>query len=288
MSCANSEVWLIGGFRSSSSRSSSRSSSSSSKRSKLFLFSSSSRSHRGGCQRLRFRHLRSVRSWMDKSAPAAAFHDEAMSASSDTPGMTSGPFFKPEFHSWILIPDTAAFRKESSEDTANGPDGSPATAASEEAPDTCVTAESVILGTTMDSICYSCATSPVASCDTLSSSELLTPSWPLGLPRPCADALGGLGRDERIARVICYGGDAADSTTDGSSHESDCDCSVPLSSLGSFGRPLAILVALIASHFGVLVLGMYLGGRQQNAELTCLLRRFSSGPSGWQGRICAA
>ena len=230
-------------------------------------------------------------------------------SASETPEATSGLSFKPEFHSWILIPDTAAFRKESSEDT-NGPfpEGCPeATTASEEAPDTSsVTAESVILGTTIDGMCSSSATSPVASsCDLSSSSgsELLIPSWPLALPRPCAAAFEGLGREERIARVICYGGDAADSATDGSSRESDCSVPPPLlpqllpqlSSLGSMewlGRPFAIFAALIASHFGVLVIGMYLGGRHQNAlqnaELTCLLRRFSSGTSGWQGRICAA
>ena len=114
-------------------------------------------------------------------------------------------------------------------------------------------------------------------------------------------ALKGIGREERIARVICYGGDEVDSASCGGSSRAS-ECSVPpqllppllhpqLSSLGTMGwlgRPLAIFAALIASHFGVLVLGMYLGGRQQNAELTCLLRRFSSGPSGWQGRICAA
>ena len=232
---------------------------------------------------------------------------EATSAS-ETPEATSGSCFKPEFHSWILIPDTAAFRKESSEDT-NGPlpDGCPeATAASEEAPDTSsVNAESVILDTTVDGLCSSSATSPVASSCELSSSsgsELLTPSWPLALPRPCAgalDALKGLGREDCIARVICYGGADTDSVADGSSRESDCSIPPPLlpqlSSLGSMGwlgRPLAIFAALIASHFGVLFLGMYLGGRQQNAhqnaELTCLLRRFSSGPTGWQGRICAA
>ena len=222
---------------------------------------------------------------------------------SEAPEATSGPFFKPEFHSWILIPDTAAFRKESSEDT-NGPfpDGCPeATAASEEAPDTSsVTAESVILGTTSDGTCSSSATSPVASSCELSSSsgsgsgsELITPTWPLALPRPCAagtlDAVKGLGREERIARVICYGGDEVDSASCGGSSRAS-ECSVPpqllppllhpqLSSLGTMGwlgRPLAIFAALIASHFGVLVLGMYLGGRQQNAELTCLLRRFSS------------
>jgi hypothetical protein len=50
--------------------------------------------------------------------------------------------------------------------------------------------------------------------------------------------------------------------------------------MGRLGRPLAIFAALLASHLGVLVLGMYLGGRQcanaqQTAELSCLLRRFS-------------
>lgn len=208
-------------------------------------------------------------------------------SASETPEATSGPFFKPEFHSWILIPDTASFRQKSSEETPPG--YSETTAASEEAPDTssCVTAESVIFGTT-DGVtaCSSSTTSPVASCDKLSSlSELLTPSWPLALPRPCADALDGLGRDGRIARVVCHGDDA-DSATGGSSRESECSLQ-QLSRLGCYGRPLAIFAALLASHFGVLVLGIYLGGRQQQ-ELTCLLRRFSSGSSGWQGRICAA
>ena len=111
---------------------------------------------------------------------------------------------------------------------------------------------------------------------------------PLALPRPCAagalDTLKGIGREERIARVICYGGDEVDSASCGGSSRAS-ECSVPpqlvpqlssLDSMGWLGRPLAIFAALLASHFGVLLLGMYLGGRQQNAELTCLLRRFSS------------
>lgn len=237
-----------------------------------------------------------------------------MSASDLTEAM-SGPCFKPEFHSWILIPDSASFRKESSEEdptNAPSPDGCPeATATSEEGPETStVNAESIILGTTtIGGLCSSPPTSPLASsCDLTSSSgsELLIPSWPLALPRPCAgalDALEGVERDERIARVICYGGGDADGAPDASSREAD---SVPplsppsllpqlssLDSMGWLGRPLAIFAALLASHLGVLVLGMYLGGRQcanaqQAAELSSLLRRFSSGPTGWQGRICAA
>lgn len=238
-----------------------------------------------------------------------------------TSDLMSGPCFKPEFHSWILIPDTASFRKESSEESpTNAPssDGCPeATATSDEAPETStVNAESVILGT-IGGLCSSPPTSPLASScelsgDGLSSSsgsELLIPSWPLALPRPCAgalDALEGVGREERIARVICYGGGDADGAPDASSCEADSNRSVPppspspllpqlasLDSMGRLGRPLAIFAALLASHLGVLVLGMYLGGRQcanaqQTAELSCLLRRFSSGSSGWQGRICAA
>ena len=105
---------------------------------------------------------------------------------------TSTRGFKPEFHSWILIPDTASFRKESSEEdptNAPSPDGCPeATATSEEAPETStVNAESIILGaTTIGGLCSSLPTSPLASsCDLSSSagSELLIPSWPLALPR---------------------------------------------------------------------------------------------------------
>jgi hypothetical protein len=147
-------------------------------------------------------------------------------SASDLTEATSTRGFKPEFHSWILIPDTASFRKESSEeDPTNAPshDGCPeATATSDEAPETStVNAESIILGTTtIGGLCSSLPTSPLASsCDLSSSagSELLVPSWPLALPRPCPgalEALEGVEREERIARVICYGGADADGAPD--------------------------------------------------------------------------
>ena len=147
-------------------------------------------------------------------------------SASDLTEATSTRGFKPEFHSWILIPDTASFRKESSEEdptNAPSPDGCPeATATSEEAPETStVNAESIILGaTTIGGLCSSLPTSPLASsCDLSSSagSELLIPSWPLALPRPCPgalEALEGVEREERIARVICYGGADADGAPD--------------------------------------------------------------------------
>ena len=147
-------------------------------------------------------------------------------SASDLTEATSTRGFKPEFHSWILIPDTASFRKESSEeDPTNAPshDGCPeATATSDEAPETStVNAESIILGTTtIGGLCSSLPTSPLASsCDLSSSagSELLIPSWPLALPRPCPgalEALEGVEREERIARVICYGGADADAVPD--------------------------------------------------------------------------
>ena len=202
-------------------------------------------------------------------------------SASDLTEATSTRGFKPEFHSWILIPDTASFRKESSEEdptNAPSPDGCPeATATSDEAPETStVNAESIILGTTtIGGLCSSLPTSPLASsCDLSSSSgsELLIPSWPLALPRPCPgalEALEGVEREERIARVICYGGaDAdggahADGAPDASSREADLNRSVPppsppsllpqLSSLDSMewlGRPLAIFAVLLASHLG--------------------------------------
>ena len=201
-----------------------------------------------------------------------------MSESETSETCAGSPLFKPEMHSWIWVNDSDSFRKESAQ-TTNDADASAATA-SEEATDTsCVTAESIILGRAVDSITASSSsvTSPADPplCDPpkLSSSKQLTmtdgtTSGSMALPRPWMSPVDGAG---------------VDNTTDDSAQESACF----EQQLTRWRRPLAICAALLASHFGVLMLGIYIG-RQQGPELTCLARRFSSGPTGWHSRLCAA
>ena len=207
---------------------------------------------------------------LDGSASRGFEMSESETSETAMPG---SPPFKPELHSWILIPDSDSFKKQvEGETTPEDPDASAATASEEPTDASCVTAESIILGSAADDVtaCSSPVTSPEAPSEkTPLPLEVLTPTWPLALPRPWIGSLDGTNFMD------------ADSTTD---DESDCG-----QQLASWGRPLAVITALLASHFGVLMLGYYIGRHQGSADLTCLARRFSSNamPSSYS-RLCAA
>ena len=134
----------------------------------------------------------------------------------------------------------------------------------------------------------------------LAVSELLDPKNALTLsplPPSSADILttseiGGkwvprfAGREESEDAASCL-----------SDEDDDCCALDALRDLGwAWGRPLAILTLLVASHTAVLLIGMHVG-RQMNGSTgrgvasgqdAFLTRRFSSGASGIHARLCNA
>lgn len=127
---------------------------------------------------------------------------------------------------------------------------------------------------------FTATSSPVlpSTCATpvmpLASSEVLDPVWPLALPRPVVTA---------SSDTPPTGCDASSSAE--SSSSSDLDDSVN-GLLGCSRSSLAFIAALLASHFGVLMLGYYLGSRNHGSDLAYqLARRFSSGPYGTHARL---
>ena len=192
---------------------------------------------------------------------------------------TASPSFQPELHSWILIPESPTSYSNASHSFTND-DYYGATAASEEASDTsCVTAQSMILARDEKG---EAATSPVLSPalsvgELATSTELLNPTWPLALPRPW------LGSSIQSPSPDAESSDY--DTTDSSVTDSAVEADSPGHLIG-WGRPLAFFAALLASHVGVLLLGMYLGSKQH--EHAYFARRFSSGASGYHSRLCMA
>lgn len=227
--------------------------------------------------------------------------------------------FKPELHSWIFIPESPTMR--SSPQGASGSTSElPAAEDATTEATTNVTAASVIIDSdeapTPDpssspviGSAFTATSSPVlpSTCGTpvapLASSEVLDPVWPLALPRPVVPTSSDL------PPTGCDAYSSAESSTS----SSDLDESVNGQLLGCSRSSLALIAALLASHFGVLMLGYYLGSRcgdarssrpcAQPSEIALLprmcrnhgsdlayqlARRFSSGPYGTHARLCMA
>ena len=173
------------------------------------------------------------------------------------------PAFMPELHSWIFIPDSPTMRS-----SPQGASGSTSELTASEDATTEVTANVTAASVIIDSDeapmsdpssspvtgpAFTATSAPVlpSTCVTLltplASSDVLDPIWPLTFPRLVAPPTAS---------------DAYSSAE--SSSSSDLDDSVKERLLGSRSS-LALFAALLASHFGVLMLGYYLGSRSKRS-----------------------